>query len=183
MNENTNLPEYSGESVEQNVYRTGSTEPPKSRKGLFAFLLGTGIFLCGMVSALSLLNIRVTQQLADLQEPELCTVAFCPGEMTRDTDLLCQLLGFSGEAVPTFWQRYDRLPSGIYITQVDSRREAALLGIRAGDILLALDGRRVQDTKSLEAYLCSRTNQDSILLTLYRKGELVYHRLSVQTQP
>lgn len=178
MNENTQLPEYNAESVEQSVYRTGTTEPPKSRKGIFAFLLGTGIFLCGLLSALGLMNIRITHQLSTLQSPESCTVAFSPGEIRRGTDLLCQVLGFSGQTVPAFWQRYQQLPSGVYITQVDTNREAAGLGICAGDILLAMDGHKIPTREALERYLCNRSQEGPVLLTFYRKGQLFQHWLT-----
>ena len=40
-------------------YQTGSTRPPKSNRGLIAVLLVVIIFLGGIASALSLLNIRL----------------------------------------------------------------------------------------------------------------------------
>ena len=51
------------EPWEKSFYQTGSTQPPKSRQGLFAFLLVAVIFLGGIVSILSLLNIRLFQKL------------------------------------------------------------------------------------------------------------------------
>ena len=44
-------------------YRTGSTTPPKSRRGLLAVLLVVVILLCGIVTALSFLNIRLFQKI------------------------------------------------------------------------------------------------------------------------
>ena len=44
---------------EQDYYQTGSTRPPKNNRGLIAVLLVVIIFLGGIVSALSLLNIRL----------------------------------------------------------------------------------------------------------------------------
>ena len=45
------------------VYGTGKTEPPKNHSGLIAFLLIVVIFLSGIVSVLSFLNIQLFQQL------------------------------------------------------------------------------------------------------------------------
>ena len=45
------------------VYGTGKTEPPKSHSGIIAFLLIVVIFLSGIVSVLSFLNIQLFQQL------------------------------------------------------------------------------------------------------------------------
>ena len=44
-------------------YRTGSTTPKKSRRGLLAVLLVVVILLCGIVTALSFLNIRLFQKI------------------------------------------------------------------------------------------------------------------------
>ncbi|MBO5129465.1 MAG: trypsin-like peptidase domain-containing protein [Oscillospiraceae bacterium] len=51
---------------EYGVYETGRTRPPKSRGGLVAVLLVIVIFLGGLVSALSVLNIRLFAQLNSL---------------------------------------------------------------------------------------------------------------------
>ena len=46
-----------------NYYRTGSTNPPKARRGLLTFLLVVVILLVGLVSVLGLLNLRLFQQI------------------------------------------------------------------------------------------------------------------------
>ena len=43
-------------------YRTGRTQPKKSRSGLIAVLLILVIFLAGIISAMGLLNIRLFRQ-------------------------------------------------------------------------------------------------------------------------
>ena len=48
---------------QQNCYQTGSTRPPKGFRGCFALFLIALIFLGGIVSAMSLLNIRLFRQL------------------------------------------------------------------------------------------------------------------------
>lgn len=47
------------------VYGTGKTEPPKNHSGIVAFLLIVVIFLSGVVSVLSFLNIQLFQQLSE----------------------------------------------------------------------------------------------------------------------
>lgn len=49
---------------DEGVYGTGSTMPPKSHRGIIALLLILVIFLSGIVSVLSFLNIRLFQQLS-----------------------------------------------------------------------------------------------------------------------
>ena len=48
---------------DDSVYGTGRTEPPKSRGGLFALLLILIIFLCGIITVLGVLNVKLFRQL------------------------------------------------------------------------------------------------------------------------
>ena len=63
MNDNDWKKEAFSDPWEQNVYQTGRTRPPKSRRGLLAFLMVAVIFLGGIVSAMGLLNIRLFREL------------------------------------------------------------------------------------------------------------------------
>lgn len=54
---------------DRDSYETGSTCPPKNRRGIIALLLGAVIFLVGIVSALSLLNIRLSDRLEQNADP------------------------------------------------------------------------------------------------------------------
>ena len=60
-NSNNTNPEY--DPWEQNIYRTGSTKPPKNNNGLVAVLLVAIIILCGVISILSVMNIRLFHQI------------------------------------------------------------------------------------------------------------------------
>ena len=53
---------WNKEEWEQNIYQTGSTRPPKNNRTVVAVLLVAVIFLGGIVSALSMLNIRLFRQ-------------------------------------------------------------------------------------------------------------------------
>ena len=52
-------------------WQTGSTEPPKSHGGLIALLLILIIFLCGIITVLGILNVRMFRQLNSQEEDEL----------------------------------------------------------------------------------------------------------------
>ena len=52
---------------EENVFQTGSTQPPKSRQGILALLLVLVVLLGGMVCALSVMNVQLFQLLEDSQ--------------------------------------------------------------------------------------------------------------------
>lgn len=59
---------------DDSVYGTGPMEPPKSRNGLIALLLILIIFLCGIVTVLGILNVRLFREL-NLQEEESLSIA------------------------------------------------------------------------------------------------------------
>ena len=74
---------------DEGVYGTGSTMPPKSHEGLIALLLILVIFLSGIISVLSFLNIRLFQQLSlerTREEPEIPLMVFDAGPMEAQSD-------------------------------------------------------------------------------------------------
>ena len=64
-------------------YRTGRTKPKKNRSGLIALLLIGVIFLAGIISALSLLNIRLFQQMENPSEDSSAPLSFSHYEETQ----------------------------------------------------------------------------------------------------
>ena len=81
MNEHNNYYDW-----DDSVYGTGRTEPPKSRGGLFALLLILVIFLCGIITVLGVLNIKLFQQLQIQREEALAFVMeTAPEETAADT--------------------------------------------------------------------------------------------------
>ena len=155
-------------------YRTGSTEPPKTHGGLIAFLLIAVIFLGGIASALGLLNIRLLGQLEELENRATSPVYFSEeAAPALEKSFGSVSLGFTGEVVPFFWQRYRSLPAGVYITAVEENSAAQRLGITPGDILLSLDGQRVADMQALMAQLQDKAPGDSVQLLLYRNGQQI----------
>lgn len=70
---------------EQNYYQTGSTQPPKSRRGLLAVLLVAVIFLGGIASVLGLLNIKLFWENLSLQEEET-PVSFSKNDADQSED-------------------------------------------------------------------------------------------------
>ena len=69
---------------DDSVYGTGRTEPPKSRGGAVALLLILVIFLCGIITVLGVLNIKLFQKLRLQQEKEL-SISFTM-EQTQPTE-------------------------------------------------------------------------------------------------
>ena len=81
MNErNRNYPEW-----DDNTYYTGPTEPPKNWGALVALLLIFIIFLCGIVTVLGVLNIRLFQKLNREEPSQELAISFTTEETLPET--------------------------------------------------------------------------------------------------
>ena len=163
---------------EQNTYQTGSTQPPKKQGGLIAFLLGLVIFLCGISTALGLMNIRLFRSLQEESTwEETNPVSLSQGASQSQGTYFP--LGFSGQEIPELWCVYQELPHGIYITHVDQNSDAAQKGVLPGDILLKVDGQAVSSADSLEEML-EQHHSSSAQVAIYRDGQQLEMTLSLQ---
>ena len=80
-------------------------------------------------------------------------------------------LGLVGEGLSTFYQRYYRLPAGLYITDVDADSHAADVGIVPGDILVAIGDTRILSMDDLNTVLYNHTVGDTVTALIYRSGQ------------
>ncbi len=77
-------------------------------------------------------------------------------------------LGIACENVPEAYQRYYRLPAGVYVTGVEEGSAAQTAGLSAGDILLSINGIRVSSVDDLNSALLSLNAGDTVSITIYR---------------
>ena len=61
-------------SWDDSVYGTGPTQPPKDRGGIIALLLVLVIMLCGIITVLGIMNIKLFQKLHSLVLTALTTI-------------------------------------------------------------------------------------------------------------
>lgn len=157
------------------TWQTGRTQPPKHYGGLVTFLIALVILLSGISTALSIMNLKLywklntvetTPQVAFSRSDELPQPTEAVHEEVRE---LQTHLGISGTVIPAVYQRYYKLPSGIYVSQVASGSEAKEKGVVAGDIITALDGQTVRGDLP-ERWAADLKEGDSVELTLYRSG-------------
>lgn len=78
--QNRNYSDY--EPWNQETYRTGSTKPPKSHGGLIAVLLVLVILLCGVITLLGFMNIRLFQQISSDEDADTLPIVFSNEETT-----------------------------------------------------------------------------------------------------
>lgn len=156
---------------EHDSYRNGSTRPPKSHGGIIAVLLIAVIFLGGIVSALSILNIRLTQHLSqNTDSPVIFHDADSSSSAPEQTNATNSWpsLGLSGDDVPEVYQRYYNLPAGVCITHVADNSAARSAGVTAGDILTGINGTEISGAQKLHAALAACQPGQTVQLLLYR---------------
>lgn len=162
---------------EAQTYQTGAVAPPKSHRGLIAFLLALVIFLCGISTALGLMNIRLFRQLTAAPEESQtdCALAVSKAPVTgtpaQEEEYIRFSPGFTGQSVTDFWQHYYDLPQGVYVSQVDQNSAAALCGLLPGDVLTHLDGTPITNAETLQTLLCEYESGQRLQLQLDRQGK------------
>ena len=164
---------------QQFEYRTGRTQPKKSSNGLITVLLICIIFLCGVISAMGLMNIRLTRLLNDARQ-EGPPLSFSAGEATLPTGAAhATLEGMVLQELPGVYQKLHDLPQGLYISQVDDDSPAAALGILPGDVLVSFNGSSLTTLAQLDSQraLCQSGTKSELQLS--RDGQLLQVYLTI----
>ena len=155
---------------EQYEYRTGQTQPEKSSRGLVAILLICVIFLGGLVSVLSFMNIHLFRLLEDSQEK--APLSFSEGEVAptaKEDTLIWEGMALQ-EADPVYEQLHD-LPEGLYVARVEPDSQAESLGVEPGDVLLFVGETPVSSRTDFQNALNANKNTDSLSVTLCREEQ------------
>ena len=101
---------------DDSVYGNGPTEPPKNRGALVALMLILIIFLCGIVTMLSLMNIRLFQELkTDKQEHQELAISFTtePTEEMAEQTVPTQAPSSMAASSPNATMDLQAAPKGI----------------------------------------------------------------------
>lgn len=90
-------------------------------------------------------------------------------------------IGISYVKITRQLAQYYRLPSteGVLIANVEPRSPADYAGLRKGDIIEAVDGRRIEDTVEISLNLRKKKIADIIIMSVNRYGQ----RFEVSVQP
>lgn len=166
---------------ESSTYQTGSTKPPKSRRGLILFLLGLVIFLGGIATALGITNLQLFKALVNQQEDASSAVAFADThKQASPAGETVAGLGFCGETVSEFWHNYHGLPRGVFVQSVDVGSDAERQGLLPGDVLLRIDGTPISSLEELQVQLQSAGETAQIVV--YRDDREIFLQLSVNKE-
>ena len=101
---------------DDSVYGTGPTDPPKNRGALVALMLILIIFLCGIVTMLSLMNIRLFRELkTDKQEHQELAISFTtePTEEMMEQTVPTQAPSSMAASAPNATMDLQAAPKGI----------------------------------------------------------------------
>ncbi len=152
-------------------YRTGRTQPKKSSNGLIAGLLICIIFLCGVISAMGLMNIRLTWLLQDARQ-DAPPLSFAEGEAVLPMDdAYTDLAGMALVELPAVYQQLHGLPQGLYISQVDDASHAAMQGILPGDVLVRFDDAAAFTLTQLDTLKAACKPGSRVELLICRDGQ------------
>lgn len=156
------------------TWQTGRTQPPKRYGGLMAFLLVLVILLSGISTALSIMNIKLHRKLSETSSPmtfsRSAEVPQATEAVHEEVRQLQDHLGISGTFIPAVYQRFYKLPGGIYVSRVSEKSEAQEKGLVAGDIITALNGQSIQEVTALDLLAEQLSPGDPVELSLYRSG-------------
>ena len=165
------------------TYQTGNTKPPKNHQGLIAVLLILVIFLGGIVSGLSMMNIRLLK----LQSKNTTS----PVQFSRSTDaepaaenhrsaLDVPALGLSGQEVTDLCRSYYDWPQGMYVSQVIPNGPADQAGLQFGDIVTNLQGQQITDKAALDQAVSDLFPGQSVSVQVFRDGNRLTLHLIAQ---
>lgn len=79
-------------------------------------------------------------------------------------------LGISGDSVPASYQERFGWPEGVYVAQITSGSPAELAGLKAGDIITAINGTAVTDMTDIQNILSECSVGDKVELSVTRSA-------------
>jgi serine protease Do len=87
-------------------------------------------------------------------------------------------IGISGREISSVYASYYNLPEGILITDVTSNSGAQKAGIKAGDVLVGMDGKDIKTMADLDAVKEAHKPGDTVTVIVSRNGSKVTLKLT-----
>lgn len=92
-------------------------------------------------------------------------------------------IGITGEDLDSVTAKRYSLPTGVYVDEVQSDGPAASSGLKAGDIITALDGEEVDSMDELIDLKNSKNIGDEVTLEVYRGGKTEEIKVTLGEEP
>lgn len=80
-------------------------------------------------------------------------------------------IGITGGAVPSAARAYYGLPDGVLVESVEPASDAYAQGVRAGDVIIAINGTQVVSVDEMNVIKNQFRAGDTVTLTVYRSGK------------
>jgi len=92
-------------------------------------------------------------------------------------------LGISGTTVTeTISKRYN-LAIGVYVDSVDTFTDAAIAGLKGGDVITAIDNKEMKTITELSEYIKTKNIGDTVTLKVDRNGEKLEIKCKLSEEP
>ncbi len=170
-------------------YRTGDTQPPEKKQWLALLILAALIFVSSIFCILSFFFPHFSASPA----PKTLAYAKLTDANTTNNNQLYgvdvakyDILGISGQVVPSFFRMYYDMPAGIYITAVEEETPP-LSPFLPGDILISCHGENITTHYQLTRILQSLWDndldcwtEDTIIVEVYRKDRIQQLYISLE---
>ena len=164
----------SGCAENPDTYRTGSTNPPKSYRGIVAVLLILVIILISIVTILGMMNIKLFRMLEQQVDNSVHfsgnSVAEAAAPTAPPEGVYVPSLGLTGEEIKSLYRSYNQWPNGLYISLIEPDSPAADADIRLGDILIAIDGHPITGKEDFQAKTENLLPGHTLHLTVFREN-------------
>ena len=72
------------------------------------------------------------------------------------------------------------LKNGIYVASINNNSSASRAGMKSGDVITAVDGKKVDDVASLHSILYSHKVGDTVNVTVNRNGRNVSLKVKLE---
>ena len=92
-------------------------------------------------------------------------------------------IGVSGIDIDEATAKQNDIPVGIYIKKIQSDGPASSSSLKAGDIITAIDGQKVETMSELNGYKDKKSIGDKVTLDIYRDGKTEKVEITLGEQP
>lgn len=181
------------EPWDSGTYRTGSTTPPKGYSRLVAILLVVVVLLAGVVSILSVLNIRLFNEFRTKQLEEKSSLSagtdhdiapdLLPGEGNAEIVIGNRSLGIAGDIISPAYQEHFQLPQGLLITHVEEGSFAEQQGILEGDVLHSIGETLITDIYTLKTVIKSMEEGKEYPAQIHRRNVEDPLKITLKIEP
>ena len=104
-------------------------------------------------------------------------------QLIENGKVLRPYIGISGIDLDEKTAEYYKLPVGIYVKQITSNGPAASSDIKTGDVITAIDGKKVTTMNELNDIKEEKNIGDKITLDIYRNGETKKVEITLGEKP